>query len=73
MFENRDPWPLRCPQCGEEFVVEIGKLKSGKVPRCAWCQALLPITGEMFMAALTNARAGEFDPWASMTGIRPVV
>lgn len=72
MFEDGDLWPFSCPQCGEEFVVQIGKLKSGKMPRCAWCQARLPITVEMFTAALAKARAGEFNPWAPMTRIRPV-
>jgi hypothetical protein len=28
MYEDKDPWPLKCPECGEEFTKEIGWLKT---------------------------------------------
>ena len=28
MYEDKDPWPFRCPQCGNEFTEEIGRLKA---------------------------------------------
>jgi len=28
MYEDKDPWPFKCPECGEEFTEEIGGLKA---------------------------------------------
>jgi len=27
MYEDHDTWPLKCPECGEEFTEKIGRLK----------------------------------------------
>jgi len=69
MYEDRDHWP----QCSKEFVDRIGEFKAGKRLRCPWCEARLPVTGNQFCVALARARAGELDPWASMTKIRRMV
>ena len=53
MFEqDSDEFPIRCPNCGEEFYEKVGRIKSGLDLRCPH----LPDCG----ARLTN-QAEEFD------------
>jgi hypothetical protein len=32
MYDDKDPWPFKCPECGEEFTKEIGWLKAQSHP-----------------------------------------
>lgn len=73
MYENKDPWPFKCPECGEEFTKEIGWLKAqtptitikcpgvlnttGPIP----CPQTLRYTAEEFRLALTEAKASGAD------------
>jgi integrase len=34
MYEDKDPWPFKCPECGEEFTKEIGWLKTHTEVKC---------------------------------------
>ena len=73
MYEDKDPWPFRCPQCGEEFTEEIGRLKAqipylevkcpgtlstvGPIP----CPITIRYSNEQFRLALSEAQAGKRD------------
>ncbi len=34
MYEDKDLWPLKCPECGKEFTKEIGWLKAHTDVKC---------------------------------------
>jgi hypothetical protein len=75
MYEDKDPWPFKCPECGEEFTKEIGWLKTqdpsinvkcpgiispiGPIP----CSQTLRYRAEEFSLALAEAKAGRYDPF----------
>jgi hypothetical protein len=75
MYEDKDPWAFKCPDCGEEFTEEIGRLKAqtlninvkcpgiinpiGPIP----CPMTLRYSAEEFRLALTEAKAGRMDPF----------
>jgi hypothetical protein len=75
MYEDKDPWPFRCPDCGKEFTEEIGRLKTqspnvevrcpgkigefGPIP----CSTTIRYGAEQFGLMLTEAQAGRFDPF----------
>jgi hypothetical protein len=74
MYEDKDPWPFRCPQCGEEFTKEIGWLKA-QAPnievRCPGilnpvgpisCPVTLRYSAKEFRLVLAKAQAGRHDP-----------
>jgi hypothetical protein len=76
MYEEKDTWPFKCPECGEEFAKEIGWLKAqyptisikcpGVInelgPIC--CPQTLMYRAEEFSSALIEAKAGRYDPWS---------
>jgi hypothetical protein len=75
MYEDKDLWPFKCPECGEEFTKEIGWLKTqtpnieikcpgilntlGPIP----CPQTLRYRAEEFRLALSEATAGRYDPF----------
>jgi hypothetical protein len=75
MYENEDPWPFKCPECGEEFTKEIGWLKTQTPTIVVKCPGILnplgpipcPITigyrAEQFRLDLTEAQARRYDPF----------
>jgi hypothetical protein len=79
MYEDKDPWPFKCPECGEEFTEEIGGLKaqtgyeiSVKCPGIVsqpgriLCPNTLRYSAEEFRLALAEAKAGRFDPFGTL-------
>ena len=82
MYEDKDPWPFKCSDCGEEFTKEIGWLKAqtptisvkcpgttnpiGPIP----CPNTLLYSAEEFRLVLAKAKKGGFDPWRDMLRIR---
>lgn len=70
MYEDKDLWPLKCPQCGEEFTKEIGWLKANSSVKCPGiinpvgpipCPVTLTVSAEEFRLALAEAKAGRYD------------
>jgi hypothetical protein len=75
MYEDKDPWPFKCRECGEEFTKEIGWLKMqapnisikcpgivnkvGPIP----CPVTLQYSAEEFSLMLAKAKAGRYDPF----------
>lgn len=79
MYEDKDPWPFKCPQCGEEFTEEIGRLKaqargkniSAKCPGIIGvgpirCPITVRYSAEQFLLKLAEAKAGRFDPFGTL-------
>ena len=79
MYEDDDPWPFRCQQCGEEFTEQIGQLKAQAPFVSVKCPGMLnrlgrPIRGpitlrysaEEFGLILAKAKAGAYDPFGSI-------
>ena len=69
MYEDKDPWPIRCSECGEEFTEEIGWMKTAIVYRCPVCGARFHHPTEQFLMALAEAREGRLNPWGGMLRI----
>jgi hypothetical protein len=77
MYEDKDPWPFKCPQCGEEFTKEIGWLKAQPITIAVKCPGIFDPVGpipcsvtmrysaEEFRLALTEALAGRYDPFGA--------
>jgi DNA-directed RNA polymerase subunit RPC12/RpoP len=66
MYEDSDPWPIKCTECGKEFVTEVRSVKSGlKVP-CPLCGFKMWYPEKQFELALAQAQAGIRDPWRNM-------
>ena len=75
MYEDKDLWPFKCPECGEEFTEEIGWLKAQTQNIAIKCPGILdplgpilcPVTvrysAEDFRLALAEAQAGRRDPF----------
>lgn len=77
MYEDKDPWPFRCPECGEEFTEEIGRLKAqtknvevrcpgilnpvGPIP----CPVTIRYSTKQFGLMLAEAQAGSTDPFGA--------
>ncbi len=73
MYEDKDPWPFKCPECGEEFTKEIGWLKAqwpsieikcpgipnslGPIP----CSVTIRYSAEEFRLKLAETQAGDVD------------
>jgi hypothetical protein len=81
MYEDKYPWPFRCPECGEEFTEELGRLKTQTKNVSVKCPGIInrlgpircPITirysAEEFGLVVAEAEAGRFDPWRKMLRI----
>lgn len=83
MYEDKDFWPFKCPQCGEEFNKEIGWLKAhakgfqldikcpGIINRLGpiLCPNTLRYDTKEFRLILAEAKAGRFDPWRNMVRV----
>jgi hypothetical protein len=77
MYEDDDPWPFKCPECGEEFTKEIGWLKAQTPTIAVKCPGILnplgpilcPVTlhysAKEFRLALAKAKAGRYDPFGA--------
>jgi hypothetical protein len=71
MYKDDDPWPFKCPACGEEFAKKIGWLKTQTSVKCPGhtnpgpvpCPVTIQVRPEEFFLALTKARRGEYDIW----------
>jgi hypothetical protein len=81
MYQDKDPWPFKCPECGEEFTEEIGRLKAQfpgdpevSCPRIlnpvgpVPCPVTLTMSAEEFRSALAQAQAGRYDPFEDVWG-----
>ena len=64
LYEDRHPWPIKCPACCNEFVEQIGRLRLHERARCprADCQFIVKIDPG-FRRALSKAKAGSYDPF----------
>ncbi len=72
MYEDQDLWPLKCPECGEEFTKEIGWLKAHSEVKCPGilnrigpipCPVTLTYRTEQFCLDVAKAKAGHLDPF----------
>jgi hypothetical protein len=73
MYEDKDAWPFKCPECGEEFTKEIGWLKAQSPVISVKCPGVLNNLGpilcpntilchnEQFRLDLAQAKAGGHD------------
>jgi hypothetical protein len=69
MYDDKDPWPFKCPECGEEFTKEIGWLKAqspaisircpgvSSGPGAVPCPVTLRYSAEDFRRTLAEAKA----------------
>jgi hypothetical protein len=72
MYEDEDLWPLKCPECGEEFTEKIGRLKTNLSAKCPGiknpigpipCPMTVTVSAEELGLALAEAKAGRYDPF----------
>jgi hypothetical protein len=73
MYEDEDPWPIKCPSCGHEFIQKIGWMKTAVSYRCPGpdgCGIIIRHPTEQFILALSEARHGKLNPWGNMLRIR---
>jgi len=75
MYEDEDPWPFKCPECGEEFTEKIGRLKAQTPTIVVKCPGILDTLGpipcpqtlrysaEEFRLTLAEAKTGRLDPF----------
>jgi hypothetical protein len=72
MYEDKDPWPIKCPECGEEFTKEIGWLKTHSEVRCPGvlnptgpilCPVTIRYRTEQFCLEVAEAKARGADPF----------
>jgi hypothetical protein len=70
MYEDQDLWPLKCPECGEEFTKEIGWLKAHTTVRCPGvidplgpipCPITLTYRTDEFCIEVAEAKARKLD------------
>ncbi len=66
MYEDKDLWPFKCPQCLKEFTEEIGRLKANPAVICPDCGLRQTDHHKQFGLALAEAQAGRLDPWRDM-------
>jgi hypothetical protein len=66
MYEDEDLWPIKCPECLDEFTEQIGRMKAGQQSRCPGCSLNLRHPKEEFALTLAEAKAGRLDPWGNM-------
>ena len=62
MYEDDDLWPIKCPECLEEFVEKIGRMKAGEKSRCPGCSLNLRHPTEEFLLALAGQRQADLTP-----------
>ena len=67
LYEDRHPWPIKCPDCSSEFVEQIGRLRSKSLVRCPSpdCQSFVDM-GPRFRTALRDAKAGAYNPFTDV-------
>jgi hypothetical protein len=70
MYEDKDPWPIKCSYCLNEFTKEIAWMKAGGEVRCPECKTVLTDHAKEFVVYLAKARNGEFDPWGHMVRLQ---
>jgi hypothetical protein len=34
MYEDDDLWPIKCPECGNEFLEKVSRIKTGERIKC---------------------------------------
>jgi hypothetical protein len=68
MYQDKDLWPVKCPECHEEFVAEVGRMKAGEQLRCPakYCALSFWYPTRQFLLTLAEAEAGRIDPWRDM-------
>lgn len=66
MYEDKDFWPFKCPKCLKEFKEEIGRIKANAFVVCPDCGLRQTNHHKQFDLALSEAKAGRFDPWRDM-------
>jgi hypothetical protein len=77
-YEDEDLWPFKCPECGDEFTEQIGRLKAQTPTINVRCPGILNPTGpvrcglvmrysaEEFGLMLAEAKARRYDPFGSL-------
>jgi hypothetical protein len=72
MYEDNDPWPLKCPECGEEFTKKIGWLKTHFAVKCPGvlnptgpilCPVTVTYRTEQFCLDVAEAKTRGIDPF----------
>ena len=66
MFEDNEPWPIKCVSCAKEFEQPVRWLKGNNAVRCPLCKATNQYSNEEFLVALAEAKRGLFDPYGDM-------
>ena len=66
IYEAKNFWPFKCPNCLYEFAEEIGRINAGTKVICPECHTWLTDHDKQFIVKLTEARNGQFDPWRHM-------
>ena len=68
MYKDKDLWPVKCPECHEEFVAEVGRMKAGEKLKCPakYCAVNFWYPTKQFLLTLAEADAGRLDPWRDM-------
>jgi DNA-directed RNA polymerase subunit RPC12/RpoP len=61
MYDEKTPWPLKCPDCLHEFEEKVGWLKTSSEIRCPACKVALQYEPKEFLRALNKARPGIYD------------
>jgi hypothetical protein len=69
MYEDQDPWPIKCLKCLNEFTEKVGRLKAEEAVRCPECGLLHKYSREEFGLALAQAQQGIHNPWRNMLRI----
>jgi hypothetical protein len=68
MYEDNDLWPIKCPECGNEFLEKVSRVNTGERIKCPSvdCSTGVWHPPEQFKLALAQANAGIFDPYGNM-------
>ena len=66
MFEDNEPWPIKCVSCAKEFEQPVRWLKGNNAVRCPLCKDTNQYSNEEFLVALAEAKRGLFDPYGDM-------
>ena len=66
MFEDNEPWPIKCVSCAKEFEQPVRWLKGNNAVRCPLCKVTNKYSNEEFLVALAEAKRGLFDPYGDM-------
>jgi hypothetical protein len=61
MYDEKTPWPLKCPDCLLEFEEKVGWLKASSEIQCPACKVTLQYEPKEFLRALNKPRPGIYN------------